>query len=147
MTWVRAGSWKAGAQGPGILPPLLTSLFTERLSPEKLHRRCGELRLQDLQWPCDGTAPVCDPFSVCICARLSVYMRATVNVCAHLSVHRDIFVGMSVPVSTRVCLFVPTHLTTCMYCPCLLAWDGYRGMWLVGRSPGSLEPLHLPTIL
>lgn len=44
--------------GPGTLPPLLTSLLTEPLSPEKLHRCCRGLRLQDLQWPCDGTGPV-----------------------------------------------------------------------------------------
>lgn len=79
--------------GPGTLPPLPplpplpTSLLIEPLSPEKLHRCCRDLRLQDLQWPRDGTAPVCELYSVCPCACVRVYTGVTVGVCADTCPH------------------------------------------------------------
>lgn len=82
-------------------------------------------------------------------------MRATVNVCAHLSVHRDVFVGMSIPVSTstRVCLFVPTYLTTCMYVrvcwPAMATeecgwWEGHLGPWSPSICPPSSDGTVTP---
>lgn len=87
MTWVWARELEGrqlGAWNPHY-PPDLTA--HGHLSPEKRHCCRRELRLQDLQWPCDGTAAMCEPFSVCICACVGMCLWVPVNEHAHLSVH------------------------------------------------------------
>lgn len=117
------GRW-LGLEIPPPAPPELTA--HQRLSPEKCHRRCGQLRLQDFQQPCDGML-------LCVSPLVCAHMHACVSVlsCAHPPVYRPVPCVRSGHVCVRglpsvgtkmrwLCAHIPdSSRGVCRFIPCM----------------------------